>query len=119
MQGGVIPKLLGLGSLLSGLTDMPFPALEFTGTSLQDDQLCGPEVREALPNMVAALHAKGVVWQDMAGRNVMRGTDGDLRLIDFGHAVLTDDPEDFAAEMKSLACNPDMMQTYSSQALDS
>ena len=52
---------------------MPFPALEFTGTSSEDDELREAEVQEALPNMVAALHAKGVVWQDMAGRNVKGG----------------------------------------------
>ena len=100
----MIPKLQGLGSLLSGVADMPFLVLEDTGFSLEDSELLKDrDVRETLPNMLAEVHARGVAWKDVAGWNVTRDAHGGLRLIDFGQAMKTQDPRVFDAEKAQLA----------------
>ena len=82
MQGvpQMICRLGKLGFVMEWLDARPLPSRKMA-------DLLGVEFFERLEAVVADMHSRGVAHGDLRRRNILRGVDGNPRLIDFETAV--------------------------------
>lgn len=98
MQGvpQLISRLGALGFVMEWLDARPLPTRKMS-------DLLGVEFFDKLDDLVAEMHSRGIAHGDLRRRNILRGVDGNPRLIDFETAVSTDDAEEGGRLFRAIA----------------
>lgn len=83
--GDAIPNMIYSGRLENG--NRPILAVSYEGTSLEDNyDMVSPITYQKAKHALEKIHEKGVAHGDIALRNIVINDNGDVKLIDFGHA---------------------------------
>lgn len=74
-------------------------------------------VGEAL-DILALVHERGVVHNDVKFDNFLRGSDGRIRLIDFGNSLFASEPKRAALRATPLYCAPEVLSSKNCEKSD-